>query len=204
MHPARWLEAAFGSESRVRILRLLVAEPPRAFTEREIASAVGMSRNTVNLALKRLEEAELVSVEAVGNAHAVRLRAEGAMREALQHVFEAEGRVWEATIDVIRSALPHDAACYLYGSSARGSARAQSDVDLLIVAKDKETAAEVAYAVAVKVHRSVPARLHVIALEAKDAWARAKRPGIVKEAKAHGRLLSRRSLEELARKSGWS
>lgn len=197
MHPARWLEAAFGSESRVRILRVLLANPSRTYSEREIAAAVGMSHNTVNLAVKRLESSELVRVESVGNAHAVKLRADGPLREALRRVFEAEERVWESAVEAIRAAVPADAVCYLYGSSARGSSHGESDVDVLVVAKDKETAAEVAFAIERKVHGSVPARLQIVALGAKDALARSKRAGIVREATEHGRRLSRRSLKEL-------
>src|ERR1041385_1903439 len=136
MHPARWLEAAFGSESKVRILRHLIAHPAKRFTEREIAQAIGMSPNPANLSLRRLEEDGLVRIEPLGNTHAVSLAAEGPMRDALRAVFEAEEKVWEAAKASIREVLPRDAVCYLYGSSATGRASGESDVDLLIVAKD--------------------------------------------------------------------
>jgi predicted nucleotidyltransferase len=199
MHPARWLEAAFGSESRVRILRFLLANPGKVFAEREIAEAIRMSPNTVNRAVARLAMDGLLRVEPVGGAHAVGLAAEGAMLEALRSVFQAEHGVWEAAIESIREALPKDAACYLYGSTARGIAHGASDVDLLVVTKDRETAAEVAYAIEFKVSRSVPARLHVIALPLNEAAKRASKPGIVREAKEHGELLSKRSLEDLVK-----
>ncbi|MHB8585188.1 MAG: nucleotidyltransferase domain-containing protein [Thermoplasmatota archaeon] len=198
MHPARWLEAAFGSDSRVRILRFLVSRPPMAFTEREIAHAIRMSRNTVNRAINQLADAGLLRVETLGNAHAVRLAADGPVLAALRSVFAAEGTVWNAALASIRGALPKDAACYLFGSTAHGEANAASDVDLLIVTKDRETAADAAYAVEVKVARSVPARLHIIALDASEAARRAKRPGVVREAKEHGQRLTKWTLEDVA------
>ncbi len=198
MHPSAWLEAAFGSEARVRILRLLVGQPNHARSEREIASSIGMSSNAVNKAVHSLRDAGFLAIERVGNAHAVRLAAEPAVVEALRSVFRAEDRVWQQARAIIRGAVPRDAACYLFGSTARHSARAESDVDLLIVGKSRESANDVAYAVQRKVLDRVPARLNVIAIGADDAARRVRRPeGVVREAIAHGELLSRHGIEEL-------
>lgn len=68
MHPARWLETAFGSEARIRILRLLAAEPDSARSEREIAAAIDMSPNAVNRAIRSLREGSLVITEKVGTS----------------------------------------------------------------------------------------------------------------------------------------
>lgn len=198
MHPSRWLEAAFGSESRIRILRLLADEPWRLRSEREIASAIAMSPNAVNQAIRSLREAGLLTVDTVGNAHAVRLVASEPLLGVLRSVFQTERELLEGLVDIIKEALPGGAACYLYGSSFRGTPHGKSDVDLLVVAKDRETASEVAYAIEIAVHRSLPADLHVIAIGAKEAKQRLRKAdGVVKAAIEQGRFLGATPIEEV-------
>jgi predicted nucleotidyltransferase/biotin operon repressor len=200
MHPSAWLEEAFGSEARVRILRLLVSQPDRIRSEREIASAIGMSSNAVNKAVRSLRDSGFLAVERVGNSHAVRLANESAIVEALRGVFQAEDHVWQETRAIIRENLPRDVACYLFGSTARHSAHAESDVDLLIVGRNRKSANDVAYEIQRKVLDRVPARLSVIAMGANEAARRLKkREGVVREAVAHGDLISRKGIEELVR-----
>lgn len=200
MHPARWLDAAFGSESRVRILRALAEEPARARTERELAHRIGMSPNAVNHAVRALRESGLVEVEKVGSAHAVRLHASRPLLKVLRSVFATEEALWREVLRSIEAGLPSGTVCYLYGSSVRGAPRAESDIDLLVIAKDRETASEIAYGIEVKVHEKVPARLHVIALDAEEARKRLRqKEGVVKAAVEHGRRLGSTALEEVVR-----
>lgn len=200
MHPARWLEAAFGSESRIRILRLLAEDPSKLRSEREIASAIAMSPNAVNLAIRSLRETGLVTVEKVGNANVVKLLASDPLLGVLRSVFKTERELLDELVRIIESTLPPGSACYLYGSSARGTQHGKSDVDLLVIAKDRETASEVAYAIEVKVHRALPANLHVIAIGAAEARRRLRKPdGVVKAAVEDGRLLGATSIEEVVR-----
>lgn len=197
MHPTAWLEAAFGSEARIRILRFLVGEPPVARTEREIAAAIGMSPNAVNKAIRSLEEAGLVATEPIGRAHAVRLAPQSALFEALKKVFASEAALWELTVQAIVSALPAGAACYVFGSTARGSVRGDSDVDLLVITRGRKAAAEAAYAIEMKAGATIPARFNVIALSARDAAKRLRRPGVVSDAVRHGERLTELRAEDL-------
>lgn len=198
VNPSRWLEAAFGAESRVRILRLLAARPHRTWTERAIAAEVGMSANAINRATRSLREAGIVRVERVGNAHAVRLASEPLLAN-LREVFRAEGLLFDRVLREIGDAVPVDASCYLYGSTVRDEARPESDVDLLVVARDRETAAEIAYRIESKVHAGVPARLQIVALGVDEARKRyQKRDGLVKAAVGEGRLVGGSPFEEVA------
>lgn len=197
MHPSAWLEAAFGSEARVRILRVLSGSPGRARTERELAVEIAMSSNAVNKAVRSLRDAGFVTVESVGRAHAVRLSREPGLVEALRSVFGVEDGTWAATRERIRASIPPDAACYLFGSSARRSARADSDVDLLVVARDRDAAAGVACALYQDVQAGFPLDLNIIALGIAEARARLRRDGVVREAVAHGELMSRLRIDEL-------
>lgn len=200
MHPARWLEAAFGSESRIRILRLLAQDPLKLRSEREIAATIGMSPNAVNKAVGSLRDAGLVTVDKVGSANAVRVLASDALLHVLRTVFQTERELLDELIGIIESTLPKGAACYLYGSSIKGTQHGKSDIDLLIIAKDRETASDVAYAIELKVHRSLPSNLHVIAIGAAEARRRMRKPGgVIKAAVEQGRLLGATRIEEVVR-----
>lgn len=200
VHPARWLEAAFGSESRVRILRFLAETPRAARTEREIARAIGMSPNAVNKAIRGLHQSGVLEVEKAGNAHVVRLHASDRLLRVLRSVFQTEVDLLADVVGAIEAALPADAVCYLYGSSVRATAHGGSDVDLLVIAKDREAAAEAAYAIEREVHETVPANLHVIAIDAAEARRRLRqRGGVVRAAVEQGQRLGLAALEEVVR-----
>jgi predicted nucleotidyltransferase/biotin operon repressor len=197
MHPARWTEAAFGSESRIRILRLLAGSPLKPRTERDIAKAIGMSPNAVNRAIRTLRDAGLITVERLGNAHAVRLRADEAFLTMLRRVFATEDEWWSEAVKTIERSVPTDAACYLFGSSARGTAHADSDVDLLVVAKDRKRASEAALAIQSKLHDALPVRLHVVALGISEAKRRMRATrSVVKSAVEEGIHLGARGFDD--------
>ncbi|MHB8604896.1 MAG: nucleotidyltransferase domain-containing protein [Thermoplasmatota archaeon] len=192
MYPGKWLEVAFGANSRVRILRKLASDPGKGWTERELAQSIGMSANTVNASVHELDSAGILFVRKIGAAHEVRLNPSVAPR--LRQLFSIEERALAEVLSAVRSALPPGVACYAFGSTVEGTARSDSDLDLLVIAKDPETAKEVAYAIEVKVHEKFPATTQVIAIGIIEARRRAN-SGVVRNAIETGELLSRSGLE---------
>lgn len=197
MHPQHWMEEAFGSPSRVRILRLLSQEPTRVWTGREIARRIGMSPNTVSSSLTRLRQAGLLEFRAIGASHAVRLRQDLVVSATLQEAFQMEAALLRRMKEAISSAIAPGTACYLFGSTARGDAHRESDVDLLVVAKTKNKAEEEAHRVFLAARNVVPTRVRVLPMSAAEYRAHRDQPAYRDIPKA-GERLSDTPLEAFA------
>lgn len=194
MRPETWMEDVLGSRSKVRILRLLSGDPGRSWTEREVAASVSMSPNTVNLAVRDLRDLGLLEFRRVGRTHLLRLLPGTEIAGALRETFDRERRVWKRVEAAIaRAALPRT-ACYLYGSSARGTAGGDSDIDLLVVASTQEKAEEAAHRIRAAVAAVFPARLDVIPLGADAARSRSRGP-LLKSVLREGRPLTPTRIE---------
>lgn len=190
------MDDLFGNRSKVRLLRSLAKDPKRVWTERELAKNLGMSPNSINIAARELRDAGIIDFHRIGRSHAVRLRSDLKLGSSLEAVFLQENLLWQDWKDAVLGAVPFGVACTLYGSTARGTADATSDVDLLIVADSKEAAEEVASKVREASASVMPLPLEIIALDKATARRRRSSPlfrGIVKE----GQPLSHTKLEEL-------
>ena len=121
---------------RVRVLDVLLVAA-NELSGRAIATLAGISPTTANLALDELADAGLVTSRPVGRATLWRA-AEGApVLEQLRAVARAgEDEICDVLVDALGS---EPVSITLYGSTARGTAGAGSDVDLLVVAPDEET-----------------------------------------------------------------
>ena len=194
MHPLFWLEEAFGSRAKVRVLRTLAEDPRRTWTERELAHASRLSPNTVNLAARALAKAGLLDVRRLGRTHAVQLRGSAAT-EALRGFFVEEAGMMALVEDRIRHAVPPGCAAYLYGSTLWGVPEAGSDVDLLLVAEDDALAEQAAGDVLALVPNVFPARLEIIALGRAKYRRRARGP-LMRRIAREGRPLGPKRLED--------
>ncbi|MBI4393196.1 MAG: nucleotidyltransferase domain-containing protein [Euryarchaeota archaeon] len=168
-----WTERALGSASKIRILRLLSRSPDRIFNEAEIARNVRMSPNTVNLALRDLKAGGLVTTHGSGRGEQVQFRSASTFSEPLRRLFKSEEELAQALVSTIAGVLPSDVVCVLFGSVARGEATAESDIDVLLVAKSHDAAAEAG----VRVRRAARAiykgrynMLHSTPSELRRAW----------------------------------
>ena len=128
--------AVFYEPRRVRVLDVLLVAAEE-LSGRAIAALAGISPTTANLALEELADAGLVTSRPVGRATLWRT-AEGApVLEQLRSVARAgQDEVCDILVDALGS---EPVSITLYGSTARGTAGASSDVDILVVAPDEET-----------------------------------------------------------------
>lgn len=144
---APW-DTLLASSGRVRILRTLHGAG-RALSGREAARLARMSLPVAQRALARLTAAGVVLREEASAQHLYRLnRAHLLVSEGLVPLFAAEERRVHATFDAIVRAVCHEMdalddavrSVYLFGSAARGDDRVESDFDVLVVARDAESA----------------------------------------------------------------
>lgn len=196
MRPERWMEDLFSSRARIRILRLLATDPSKAWTEREVAAAIQMSPNSVNLALREIARTQILSSRRMGRSHVVKLKDDLQLAKTLQSIFRLEERTWDDLERAIRGAVPRGAACYLFGSTARGEAGPDSDIDLLVAAATQDEADEAAFRVRQAAGRVFPAQLSILAVDRKWLRTRRRHP-LLQAILAEGRPLSRATLETL-------
>lgn len=125
----------FPAGYRRRVLALLLLHPGRALHVREIARLTGTTAGTLNKELTRLHRAGLLEREEVGNQ--VRYAAD---RRSL--VFEELASILRKTVglvDVLADALAPAAEsgevelAFVFGSVARASETARSDVDVMLL-----------------------------------------------------------------------
>jgi len=126
------LERLFTSKVRVRLLTLFLTHPAEAFYIRQITRLTGEAYNNVRQELQNLAQLGLILSERRVNATYYQANVEHFLFPELKRIIlktEAVGdRLREAllTLGDIRVA-------FIYGSTARGTEVASSDIDLMVI-----------------------------------------------------------------------
>lgn len=130
------LASALFTVTQQRVLGLLFGQPERSFFATELITLARAGSGAVQRELQRLTESGLIMASSVGNQkHYQANRAAPIFEELRGIALKLFGPA-----EVLRAALVpllkklHGA--WLYGSVANGRARAQSDIDVLVVADD--------------------------------------------------------------------
>lgn len=134
------LEHILGQASKIRILRFLVTTG-HELNGREIAAAVGLSHVKAHTALKELNQHGVVKMRRAGKSILYRLSLENVLvKKMLIPLFESEARLKNVIAETLSRYLkkPAPKSIILFGSSASGRARPDSDIDVLIVASKKK------------------------------------------------------------------
>lgn len=130
------MAGALFTATQQRVLGLLFGQSDRSFFATELIALAGAGSGAVQRELKRLDESGLVTVTRIGNQkHYQANRAAPVFEELRGMALKMLGPA-----ETLRAALAPLAkrlhAAWLYGSVAKHTDRAQSDIDLLIVADD--------------------------------------------------------------------
>lgn len=129
------LNEVLGQASKVKILRFMVNSQAQ-LNGREIAKNIGLSHVKVHSALKNLSKQGIVDMRSVGNAILYWLNEEHFLvKEILRPAFEKESEIYQSIIKIIfkESKPPYPLSIILFGSFAKNSAIADSDIDFLLV-----------------------------------------------------------------------
>jgi len=137
------LDDLFSSGSKVRILRLVFRFEEREFTEREIAQMIKMSPNTVNLAMADLGSTNVLRFKRIGRTNICQVNRSSVLYPVLRDLFDFERGALEDLYSRIADVLPKDDKALIFGSYARGEMSPDSDLDVLIIAKNKEKTQDV-------------------------------------------------------------
>ena len=135
-HARATMASALFTGTQQRVLGLLFGQPERSFFATELIALTRAGSGAVQRELMRLAESGLVTVTRIGNQkHYQANRAAPIFKELRGIALKMFGPA-----EVVRAALAPLAkqlhGAWLYGSVAKGSDRAQSDIDVLVVADD--------------------------------------------------------------------
>lgn len=132
-------EQVFRYEAMEGILELLVRNPFRKFTIRQLREITDSGSKTTTLAVDRLQQLELVRVDESGRSRNVGLNRDRVRipDEPLfvipQDKFREPVR---AFLERVRAEVPSFSALLVFGSVARGEADRQSDIDVWMLVED--------------------------------------------------------------------
>jgi len=130
------LADALFTKVQQRVLGILFGQPDRSFLSKEVIALAGSGTGAVHRELRRLAASGLLTVSSVGWEKHYQANPQSPVFEELRGlVMKTVGLV-----EPIREALVPLAGrirvAFVYGSQARGTDSAASDVDLMIVSED--------------------------------------------------------------------
>ncbi|MDH5535215.1 MAG: nucleotidyltransferase domain-containing protein [Betaproteobacteria bacterium] len=119
-----------------RVLGLLFGQPERSFFATELIALAGAGSGAVQRELQRLAESGLVTVTRIGNQKHYQANRSAPIFEELRGIALKMLGAAEALRAALAPLATRVHAAWLYGSVAKGSGHAQSDIDVLVVADD--------------------------------------------------------------------
>ncbi len=130
------LADALFSKTQQRVLGLLFSNPDQSFYLNEIVRNAGIGIGTVQRELEKLTRADLLLVKKIGNQKHYQANQKSPIFSELRGiVLKTSGLA-----DLLRQALSglegQIKAAFVYGSVAKGSDSAASDIDVMIIAED--------------------------------------------------------------------
>jgi predicted nucleotidyltransferase len=121
---------------RRRILGMTMAAPDRWWFLSELAGALGVSPSSLQRELDSLTAAAILRMRRDGRRTYYRANENGALYPELRSIVRKTMGIPQAIRDSIAPLDRRISLALIYGSVARGEERADSDVDVLIVADD--------------------------------------------------------------------
>jgi predicted nucleotidyltransferase len=130
------IAAALFSGSQSRVLQWLFGQPERSYHLNELRRLTGLGSASLQRELNRLAEAGLVRSERVGNLRRFQANAESPVYEELvgltRKTLGIEPMLREALLPLASDLQ----AAWLYGSVAKQTDTAKSDIDVMLVGKN--------------------------------------------------------------------
>ncbi|MBI4754546.1 MAG: MarR family transcriptional regulator [Betaproteobacteria bacterium] len=130
------IATALFSDSQSRVLRWLFGQPGRGFHLSELRRLTGLGSASLQRELKRLAEAGLVQSERVGNLRRFQANPDspvfGELVTLTRKTLGAEPMLREA----LQPLLPGLQGAWIFGSVAKQTDTAQSDIDVMLVGKN--------------------------------------------------------------------
>lgn len=127
------LAGALFTHTQQRVLGLLFGQPQRSFTVSELIAASGAGSGAVQRELAKLAESGLVTMQPQGNQKHYRANPAAPIHDELVGIVQKTVGLAEPLRQALAPLADHIQAAFVYGSVAKRSDTAGSDIDLMIV-----------------------------------------------------------------------
>jgi predicted nucleotidyltransferase len=127
------LAQALFSTVQQRVLALIFGQPDRSFYTSEIIRAVRSGTGAVERELARLRASGLVTVERIGNQKHYRANRRSPIFKELHSIVLKTAGLSEPLRAALAPYADKIKTAFVYGSVAKGSDTAQSDIDLMVI-----------------------------------------------------------------------
>jgi predicted nucleotidyltransferase len=124
---------ALFSKVQQRVLALIFGRPERSFYMSEIVRNVHSGTGAVERELSRLQRSGLVSVERIGNQKHYRANRQSPIFAELQSLVIKTVALTEPLRKSLEPCADKISAAFVYGSVAKGTDTAHSDIDLMVI-----------------------------------------------------------------------
>src|SRR5260370_6272234 len=127
---------ALFSKVQQRVLAIIFSHPERSFYASEIKRNVRSGVGAVERELSKLERSGLVTVERIGNQKHYRANRAAPIFEELRGLVEKTVGLAEPIRQSFRPYADAIKSAFIYGSVAKGTDTAHSDIDLMVIGDD--------------------------------------------------------------------
>jgi len=127
------LSAVLFPEYRRRVLGLLLMRPELALHGREISRRVGLPAGTITRELTKLAEAGLLRRERRGNQQVYSADTSSPVFAELASILRKTSGMADVLIEALQPVEGKLKAAFVFGSLARGTETAGSDIDLMLI-----------------------------------------------------------------------
>lgn len=138
--PHAGLSGALFSNTQQRVLAFLFGQPERSFFATELIGLAGGGSGAVQRELKRLEESGLVTVTPLGNRKHYQANPQSPIFAELCGIVQKTVGLAEPLRTALAPFANKISAAFVYGSVAKRSDTAHSDIDLMVVSDTLEYA----------------------------------------------------------------
>lgn len=130
------IESALFTESQIRLYVWLFGDPNRSYHLSELRRLTELGSASLQRELKRLVEADLIESEAVGNLRRFQANRHSPVFAELVSLTRKTLGVVPELRDALEALKPSPLGAWIYGSVAKQTDTASSDIDLMVVGDD--------------------------------------------------------------------
>lgn len=124
------------SDSQSRVYQWLFGQPERSYHMSELRRLTGLGSASLQRELNRLAEAKLVNSERIGSLRCFQANPESPVFDELVALTRKTLGMAPLLRDALMSLTPNLLAAWIYGSVAKQTDTAQSDIDVMLVGRD--------------------------------------------------------------------
>src|SRR5688572_16104448 len=129
----RSLADALLTKTQQRVLRVLFGQPERSFYASEVIRDASTGSGAAQRELARLEESGLIVTRRIGNQKHYQANAASPLFGELRNIVLKTVGLAEPLRDALRPVASDIRAAFVYGSVAKATDQAASDIDLMVV-----------------------------------------------------------------------